>query len=546
MTSSDNESSMFLNVGERVRGRPTSGPLLDWYYVHNGYLDHGKQYDVPEGIELEVQPAQKSEPIIEADKPWENGRVGQVHRLDYKNGKYILHYMGDRKHFCVAESSDGFKWTKPNLGLAEFEGSKNNNIVPGLGHHYVFEDPSASPEERFKALSHIGGMFDPKLDSQGAPVSFQRSATADDLMAGDDDDPTENVDVLEIQEANRDTHKGKWAQLKMFLVPSVSPDGLNWTTLKDELMLGEWIDGDRIARYDERLGKYIAYLRFHTAGRRAIGISESKDFRKLSPEYSVLQIDSMDPPGDSFYHNSYTKYPGREDLHLMFVSIFHHGSGLLDVQLAVSHDGMHWDRPDRRTPIISNGPEGSGESGMIYACPQLQVLPDGRYALAYHGSAQLHAFGDEVKPGVKEDVVRLAMWDKDRLVGIKSRGYGRFTLRQDLYRESENCPDSTEAPVNDSFPPLANPNEGPRQLKLNYRCEPGGWIKAELIPLIGPMPYPDIGPIKNYSFEDCDTLSGDSVDQVVTWKGNDNIARLSDSMAVRIEMYKTTLFSFSV
>ena len=83
-------------------------------------------------------------------------------------------------------------------------------------------------------------------------------------------------------------------------------------------------------------------------------------------------------------------------------------------------------------------------------------------------------------------------------------------------------------------------------MKLNYRCEPGGWIKAELIPLIGPMPHPDIGPIEKYSFEDCDTLSGDSIDQVVTWKGNDNIARLSDSMAVRIEMYKTTLFSFSV
>jgi len=35
--------------------------------------------------------------------------------------------------FCYARSKDGIKWEKPSLGLAEFEGSRDNNIVLGCG-----------------------------------------------------------------------------------------------------------------------------------------------------------------------------------------------------------------------------------------------------------------------------------------------------------------------------------------------------------------------------------------------------------------------------
>ena len=31
------------------------------------------------------------------------------------------------------------------------------------------------------------------------------------------------------------------------------------------------------------------------------------------------------------------------------------------------------------------------------------------------------------------------------------------------------------------FPPLADPNEPPRQLRLNYKTETGGFVKVELI-----------------------------------------------------------------
>jgi hypothetical protein len=138
------------------------------------------------------------------------------------------------------------------------------------------------------------------------------------------------------------------------------------------------------------------------------------------------------------------------------------------------------------------------------------------------------------------------MWKRDRLAGIRAREFGHFTLRQDRYRAGENCPDAIEAPPNNRFPPLSNPNEPPRQLKLNYKTEEGGWIRVELIPVVGPMTFPQIPAINGYSFSDCDVLTGDQDEKIVTWKGKANIARLSDTLAVRVEMYKATLFSFTL
>ena len=49
-------------------GRPTTGPLLDWFYVSPGYVTFrsgtAEQWDSPQGIEIDVQQAEKSEPIL--------------------------------------------------------------------------------------------------------------------------------------------------------------------------------------------------------------------------------------------------------------------------------------------------------------------------------------------------------------------------------------------------------------------------------------------------------------------------------------------------
>ena len=61
---------------------------------------------------------------------------------------------------CYATSRDGVHWDRPQLGLHEVMGTRQNNVVIGDDHHNglahwesVLKDPlEADPERRYKAL----------------------------------------------------------------------------------------------------------------------------------------------------------------------------------------------------------------------------------------------------------------------------------------------------------------------------------------------------------------------------------------------------------
>jgi hypothetical protein len=79
---------------------------------------------------------------------WYNGNYGPV-KNDDKEGNLCV--------ICYATSRDGINWEKPNLGLVEFKGSRQNNIVeldaPTLWSTFaVLHDPEdPNPARRFKA-----------------------------------------------------------------------------------------------------------------------------------------------------------------------------------------------------------------------------------------------------------------------------------------------------------------------------------------------------------------------------------------------------------
>lgn len=62
---------------------------------------------------------------------------------------------------AYAESKDGVKWTKPNLGLVEYNGNRDNNLVlmePRLGAvnlKVLFEPKDPDPTQRYKMGAHV-------------------------------------------------------------------------------------------------------------------------------------------------------------------------------------------------------------------------------------------------------------------------------------------------------------------------------------------------------------------------------------------------------
>ena len=72
------------------------------------------------------------------DKPWESTDIGFCVSVVEDEGRFkMLHLARDKEnHFfcCYAWSKDGaFVWEKPNLGVNEYHGSKDNNIVLHAG-----------------------------------------------------------------------------------------------------------------------------------------------------------------------------------------------------------------------------------------------------------------------------------------------------------------------------------------------------------------------------------------------------------------------------
>lgn len=106
-----------------------------------------------------------------------------------EGGKYRMWYVAfdddkenkaasERWRAAYAESTDGLKWTKPNLGLVEHKGNKNNNLIDvdpsplGFVNLKVLRDADdPDPKRRYKATGHVYFRHNTRLGSLAAFTS---------------------------------------------------------------------------------------------------------------------------------------------------------------------------------------------------------------------------------------------------------------------------------------------------------------------------------------------------------------------------------------
>jgi hypothetical protein len=96
------------------------------------------------GISLRLHPPRKTgEKALQADRPWENATLNWFTVLKDRGvvdrrARFRMWYecydvsgwpTADDTSFCYAESRDGVHWTKPELGLTEYQGGRGNNIL---------------------------------------------------------------------------------------------------------------------------------------------------------------------------------------------------------------------------------------------------------------------------------------------------------------------------------------------------------------------------------------------------------------------------------
>ncbi|HIE97075.1 MAG: hypothetical protein ABGZ23_17650 [Fuerstiella sp.] len=157
----------------------------------------------------EVTKANGGRPILVADKPWETDhlligsvfRDGDRFRMFYKAG-YAPPAVGDppgTPHLLIAtaESVDGLRWTKPELGIRIFNGSAKNNLIGRMGMTCFLDPHETDPEHKYKAAySHWQKMsaalayspdglhWTPYNNTQ--PVTYRAADTINQLLWDED------------------------------------------------------------------------------------------------------------------------------------------------------------------------------------------------------------------------------------------------------------------------------------------------------------------------------------------------------------------------
>jgi len=433
-------------------------------------------------IELRTNPAQKLG-LIRDDAG--NPLQGHISRVIDDQGTVKL-YLG-AESVDVYESQDGL-------------GFKRTGHVPGGGFTTLFLDPhDPDPARRYKRFHlEFSPPFDP--DRHGVFASY-------------------------------------------------SADGINFT--KVGRVLPFFTDNPTIVQWDERRGKYVIYTRafdYNSEKQRRVGRIETDDplqpwpykktdndrlFPSLDNLDVVLSPDAEDDPHSDIYYNAASIYPWAADTHLMFTAQFRHFSpnrnpfirprvpgqwedfGMLEVQLAVSRDGIHWDRPGREPYFPMGLPD---EWDRWYSVMAPGIVRRGNYLYQYYySSGRLH---DSV-------VLRPEYDEAAKQVG----GVGIVRQRLDGFV-------SADADHRGGY--LRTPPMVFRGKALRLNIDTGGMGTAFV-----EIQNADGKPIDGFSMADCEEIGGNFIDQRVYWKGKSDLSLLAGvPVRLRINLKRAKLYAF--
>ena len=349
--------------------------------------------DMPQGIRIAAQKAEKSEPFPPGLPP--GGRIildEGLYRTWFKTFEGV-----ERDPLRYAESRDGYAWGK------EIECSFDWSACPqaaGNERPEIFIDPSAPSEERFKMFFR-GGIGGSDEEKKKVVETFQRER------------PDE---IYPAVGTSLDHLSGMYG--------AVSPDGIHWKAIPGPLVI-HYSDTTNVVHYDQQLERYVWYARCNWYyGRRCIGRAETDDFRHW-PGPELLLCPGPDlAPTDDWYTNSKTLYPGTIDHHLMFPALYHHADDTSDLRLYSSPDGLVWTQVPGG-PVLEIGAPGSWDEGCVFGGQDLIPLAGDRVALPYSGYLYPHKYPRN-RFSFKSQIA-YAQWPAGRIGALEAVEEGRFT-----------------------------------------------------------------------------------------------------------------------
>ena len=328
-----------------------------------------------------------------------------------------------------------------------------------------------------------------------------------------------------------------------------SADGLNFTPVGQ--LLPYFADNPLVVLWDDRISKYVIYTRAlepKSENQRRIARIETDDPLKPWPYTPaetdgiflepcnapvVLMADEEDDPWSDIYYNAASIYPWAQDVYLMFTAQFRHFGpnrqpfirprvpgqwedfGLLEVQMAVSRDGIAWQRPSRE-PYFPTGL--ADEWDRWYAVMAPGIARRGNYLYQYYNSS-----------GRTHDSVVLRPEYDNAPAELGGIGIVRQRLDGFVSADTDHHGGWLDTP------PLTFTGN---RLRLNIDTGSMGTAFVELRDA-------DNKPFPGYTLEDCEEVGGNFIDQAVHWKGNTDLTALCGQVVrLHFKLTRAKLYAF--
>ena len=375
------------------------------------------------------KPRKHPDPVLVSDKPWEGYRAqawGSV--IQEADGLIRMWYFSfparkpgelDVGGYCYAESGDGIHFDKPDLGVAEFRGSRDNNIW------YPMSPDGKNIVEEELARKRQGL---PAHDESGRPIGVVNNMDGFTVVRDDDDeDPDRRYKLI----ANMQDHC-MWAEFYRDVYPDItqeeidhanrvvfgqyldtSPDGIHWSGKPRRMVSARYGDYMMVTR-DERNGRWWLNERFRALKGRTAALRTSADFTTWSaPETVFTNTPDMGYGDQHQWHGGITPFNyGNQDLGLLEKWCY---AGFGDTCELVCHrDGQPWARVAPGQPFLDVGSEDAFDRVLIYPTHNAPVRIGDQLFIYYTGAGGM-------SDGTTADTPGLPM-----AMGVAAIGVDRF------------------------------------------------------------------------------------------------------------------------
>jgi hypothetical protein len=463
----------------------------------------------------------KHGPVIHADRPWEGDSI-QVRTGPFWNPgekQWMLWYLGG-----YATSRDGIEWEKPMLGLRDYKGSKQNNLMLPVT-RYEFKDP----------------------------------LTGREILSQDGDGITINHAIYDAADPNPARrykgagHKGPLCCLRggrgAGFYPAISPDGRSWQLLETAFV--PTADESHF-NLDEERGFYYATVKHNGPYGRSVYLSVSKDFdhwtdprdclifhadqrdQELGAERVQLHLRDPNLRKPAFhepeqyvtdiYNLPVFRYEG---LYIGLPTVFNHSGnssvnsdGFNMVELAASRDLITWERIGNREkfiPLSELDGERNYDTAQLLAANR-PIVKDGEIWFYYTGLK----WRDH--PDALKSEAHVSRPDTGAICLAKLRLDGFVSL------------DAGQTAGTVLTKPLILSGES---LRVNMNAAGGGQVRAEILGgRTGKA-------LQGYSMAESAPVEGDHLDVELKWNSGAKPAALAGrTVQLRFSIQKASLYAF--